>query len=327
MSFSRQRSFGKSERGSGEESSRAGTCIRCCWFCCCRLGARGTIAGKVRGRRRRVSTSSVAPKKTQWPGKIVLRIREGLGQTYSAGASHVGRSFAWPLASEVRSAIVVPRFRSPGLRRHAARVPADGRVGAAFGDRRQGRFGADHLEHVDRPPDVGCTLVLAAGPRRQGERTHASDSNDPAFARLGVGGHGCGLCGLQRDAETDGSPGDGLDADVVRRHLLHRRRAQTPGKDFRDGIVYYWPKSMQDKGQPTGLRGRSLRITSRRRKHEVCFTNVEDRVRLPLRVAAQFYRWRWENEGFFRTYKRTLQKAKLPPAARCGSSIAKRKPG
>lgn len=85
----------------------------------------------------------------------------------------------------------------------------------------------------------------------------------------------------------------------------------TPGKDFRDGLVYYWPKSMQDKRQPP-LRGRLLRITSRRRKHEVwLFTNVEDRVRLPLRVAAQFYRWRWENEGFFRTYKRTLQKAKL----------------
>jgi hypothetical protein len=86
---------------------------------------------------------------------------------------------------------------------------------------------------------------------------------------------------------------------------------KTPGKDFRDGIVYYWPKSMQDKNQPP-LRGRLIRLVSRRHKHDVwLFTNVEDRVRLPLSVASTFYRWRWENEGFFRTYKRTLQKAKL----------------
>lgn len=86
---------------------------------------------------------------------------------------------------------------------------------------------------------------------------------------------------------------------------------KTLGKDFRDGLVYYWPKSMRDQGQPP-LRGRLIRLVSRRRKHDVwLFTNVEDRVRLPLRVASQFYRWRWENEGFFRTYKRTLKKAKL----------------
>jgi len=40
-------------------------------------------------------------------------------------------------------------------------------------------------------------------------------------------------------------------------------------------------------------------------------TNVEDRRRLPLKLASQFYRWRWESEGFFRTYKRTLKKIKL----------------
>lgn len=86
---------------------------------------------------------------------------------------------------------------------------------------------------------------------------------------------------------------------------------EIPLKDFREGIVYYWPKSVQDKGQRP-LRGRLIRVTSRRRKHDVwLFTNVEDRVRLPLHVASQFYRWRWENEGFFRTYKRTLNKVKL----------------
>ncbi len=85
----------------------------------------------------------------------------------------------------------------------------------------------------------------------------------------------------------------------------------TPLTRFREGIVYYWPKKMQDKNQPP-LRGRLIRITEHRRQHDVwLFTNVEDHRQLPLRVASIFYRWRWENEGFFRTYKRTLKKVKL----------------
>ena len=85
----------------------------------------------------------------------------------------------------------------------------------------------------------------------------------------------------------------------------------TPLPRFREGIVYYWPKQMQDKNLPP-LRGRLIRITEHRRKHDVwLFTNVEDRQQLPLRVASIFYRWRWESEGFFRTYKRTLKKVKL----------------
>jgi hypothetical protein len=80
---------------------------------------------------------------------------------------------------------------------------------------------------------------------------------------------------------------------------------------FREGIVYYWPKTQQDRGKPP-IRGRLIRIHSRRRKVDVwLFTNVEDPQRLPAETAGQFYRWRWENEGFFRTYKRTLKKVKL----------------
>ncbi len=40
-------------------------------------------------------------------------------------------------------------------------------------------------------------------------------------------------------------------------------------------------------------------------------TNVLEEQRLPRRTAAKFYRWRWRNEGLFRTYKRTLGKVKL----------------
>jgi len=81
--------------------------------------------------------------------------------------------------------------------------------------------------------------------------------------------------------------------------------------EFREGIVYYWPKTQQDEGKPP-IRGRLMRIHSCRHKVDVwLFTNVEDSRELPLETAGTCYRWRWENEGFFRTYKRTLKKVTL----------------
>ncbi len=82
-------------------------------------------------------------------------------------------------------------------------------------------------------------------------------------------------------------------------------------QEFREGIVHYWPKTQQNQGNPP-IRGRLMRIHSDRHKIDVwLFTNVEDSQQLPLEVAATCYRWRWENEGFFRTYKRTLKKVTL----------------
>jgi hypothetical protein len=84
-----------------------------------------------------------------------------------------------------------------------------------------------------------------------------------------------------------------------------------PLDEFREGIVYYWPKTQQQQGKPA-LRGRLIRIHSCRNKVDVwLFTNVEDPGQLSLETAARCYRWRWENEGFFRTYKRTLNKVTL----------------
>jgi hypothetical protein len=81
--------------------------------------------------------------------------------------------------------------------------------------------------------------------------------------------------------------------------------------EFREGIAYYWPKSQQKEGKPP-LRGRLMRIHSRCHKVDVwLFTNVEDPTQLSIEMAGIFYRWRWENEGFFRTYKRTLKKVTL----------------
>lgn len=84
-----------------------------------------------------------------------------------------------------------------------------------------------------------------------------------------------------------------------------------PLDEFREGIVYYWPKTRQNEGKPP-LRGRLMRIHSSRHKMDVwLFTNVEDPKQLSLEMAGTCYRWRWENEGFFRTYKRTLKKVVL----------------
>ena len=87
--------------------------------------------------------------------------------------------------------------------------------------------------------------------------------------------------------------------------------ADEPLAEFREGIVYYWPKTQQNEGKPP-IRGRLMRIHSCRHKVDVwLFTNVEDPKQLSLETAATCYRWRWENEGFFRTYKRTLKKVVL----------------
>lgn len=94
-------------------------------------------------------------------------------------------------------------------------------------------------------------------------------------------------------------------------HATFYTEQDVPLTEFREGIVYYWPKTMQDQGKPP-VRGRLIRVHSQRHKLDVwLFTNVEDPQRFPAETAALFYRWRWENEGFFRTYKRTLKKVTL----------------
>jgi hypothetical protein len=58
------------------------------------------------------------------------------------------------------------------------------------------------------------------------------------------------------------------------------------------------------------VRARLLRI--RGDKADVwLLTNVLEQQRLTRKQAGKFYRWRWRNEGLFRTYKRTLAKVKL----------------
>lgn len=87
--------------------------------------------------------------------------------------------------------------------------------------------------------------------------------------------------------------------------------SQEPLESFEEGIAYYWPNDARNQGKPP-LRGRLICVRSKKRKGDVwLFTNVEDASRLSVKLASKFYRLRWENEGFFRTYKRTLKKVKL----------------
>jgi hypothetical protein len=79
---------------------------------------------------------------------------------------------------------------------------------------------------------------------------------------------------------------------------------------FQEGLVWYWPEQAQDQGRPP-LRLRLLRVRGRKRHDVWLLTDVLDRQRLGRRRAAEIYRWRWQAEGVFRTYKRTLPKLKL----------------
>jgi len=86
----------------------------------------------------------------------------------------------------------------------------------------------------------------------------------------------------------------------------------TPFEEWQDGTIYYWPESAQKEQQPP-LVCRLIRIkaTGQTKNDVWLLTDIFDRQRLSMKTAAKFYRWRWRNEGLFRTYKRTLKKFKL----------------
>jgi hypothetical protein len=89
-------------------------------------------------------------------------------------------------------------------------------------------------------------------------------------------------------------------------------------EDWTEGPVLYWPNYVQKKGLAP-IRCRLIRIPAKGTrpgkgsvKRDVwLLTDVLDPARLSMATAAKFYRWRWRNEGMFRTYKRTIKKLKL----------------
>jgi Transposase DDE domain len=84
-------------------------------------------------------------------------------------------------------------------------------------------------------------------------------------------------------------------------------------ENYQEGLVYYFPGKKQKKHkEDKPLRLRLIRIRARKKKNDVwLLTNVLDPRRLSAVSAGKFYRWRWENEGQFRAFKRTLAKVKM----------------
>jgi Transposase DDE domain len=87
---------------------------------------------------------------------------------------------------------------------------------------------------------------------------------------------------------------------------------KTTLKTWSEGPVYYWPAYVQKQGKPP-IACRLIRVPAKGQvKRDVwLLTNILDSERLTLATASKFYRWRWRNEGMFRTYKRTIKKLKL----------------
>lgn len=85
---------------------------------------------------------------------------------------------------------------------------------------------------------------------------------------------------------------------------------------FNYGEVLYWPKGAQKRGLPPlslyliRVRGKR-RVGGPKRRVDVWLLTNVPRSRMSVAQAARFYRLRWENEGLFRTYKRTLSKVRL----------------
>jgi hypothetical protein len=100
---------------------------------------------------------------------------------------------------------------------------------------------------------------------------------------------------------------------LIRMSAKDRLYTEAPfvAKGFREGEVLLWPVAARQQGLPP-LRARLLRLRGPKSGRDVwLLTNVLDSKQLSAAQASQYYRWRWENEGLFRTYKRTLGKVKL----------------
>lgn len=85
---------------------------------------------------------------------------------------------------------------------------------------------------------------------------------------------------------------------------------RVPAEGWRDGVVLLWTKRDQECNKPP-LFLRLIRIHEPSRRVDVWLLTNVMRGRLPAEQASWYYRMRWENEGFFRTYKRTLRQLKL----------------
>ncbi|MFO0927111.1 MAG: hypothetical protein U0736_08715 [Gemmataceae bacterium] len=77
--------------------------------------------------------------------------------------------------------------------------------------------------------------------------------------------------------------------------------------------VYYWPDAAQKRRRPPAAAAAAAAGGARHGGKGTCgcWQGVLDPAQLSLETAGRLYRLRWESEGFFRTYKRTVGKVKL----------------
>jgi len=154
---------------------------------------------------------------------------------------------------------------------------------------------------------LGLPWAWRLGTGTAGERAHLLQLLPllPAAALLVADAGFCGFEVARQLVRHDVSFLLRLSSNIT---LYTRRRVKLAR--YREGLVYHFPA--QDRKQQPPLRLRLIRVRARRRKNDVwLLTDVLDRRRLSAAGAAAFYRRRWESEGQFRAYKRTLAKVKL----------------
>ena len=200
------------------------------------------------------------------------------------------------------------RLRADGVRWLSDRVPPHRGAGAATGEGRQERRGPHHLGHSVRAP--GDRLVVrATGPGTAAEQEHLRRLLGTLSPRALIV---CGRRGTWATSWSEpSSRPDGRSCSGCRRRSISHPGASDASR-WSEGPVLYWPEYAQRQGHAP-LRCRLIRVPARGRvKKDVwLLTDVLDPTRLSLKTAAQFYRWRWRNEGLFRIYKRTINKLKL----------------
>lgn len=148
---------------------------------------------------------------------------------------------------------------------------------------RVGQSYASEREHLGR--------LAAALPARSLVVMDAGYISAPLMLRLVVAGHAFVLR---------------LNASV---QLLTPSR--TPLERYQQGRVLWWPQEARRHGLPA-LPARLVRVRGKRGAGDLwLLTSVLEKRALSRRAVGRLYRLRWENECFFRAFKRTLGKVKL----------------
>ncbi len=106
---------------------------------------------------------------------------------------------------------------------------------------------------------------------------------------------------------------------LCRHHMVVRMKSSVqlftqshvPMTRYQQGRVLWWPEDRRYRDHPA-IHARLVRIAGKYGSGDVwLLTTVLDRHLLSRKQIGKLYRLRWENECFFRSYKRTLGKVKL----------------